>query len=83
MLNTFRSQRSTAGDDDDIITPYLKVKDTPSRTAWDEEEGTTPGKFSSWDVPTPAMERRERVRFRSLKCDTFRGHFMKCEVDFY
>ena len=45
------------GDDDDIITPYIKVKDTPSRTAWDEEE--TPGKFSSWDVPTPLSERRE------------------------
>ena len=63
ILIIFRSQRSTAADDDDIITPYMKVKDTPSRTAWDEEEGTTPGKFSSWDVPTPAMERRERVTF--------------------
>jgi hypothetical protein len=55
-----RSQRSTA-DDDDILTPYIKLKDTPSRSAWDEEENATPGKFSSWDAATPESSRRDRV----------------------
>ncbi|CAB4063508.1 DHX38 [Lepeophtheirus salmonis] len=37
------------GDD----TPYLgKPKDTPSRTAWDEEEGGAPS-TSVWDLETP------------------------------
>ena len=56
-----RSQRS--GDDDDIVTPYIKVKDTPSRSGWDDDDGSTPGKFSSWDVSTPGTDRRDRVRF--------------------
>ena len=61
-----RSQRSYAGDDDDIATPYIKLKDTPSRSSWDDDEGATPGKFSSWDASTPGSERRDRVTARSF-----------------
>ena len=34
------------------------MKDTPSRTAWDEddEERSTPGKVSSWDRETPSID---------------------------
>ena len=34
------------------------MKDTPSRTAWDEddEERSTPGKLSSWDRETPSID---------------------------
>ena len=35
------------------------MKDTPSRTAWDEddeERSTTPGKLSSWDRETPSID---------------------------
>ena len=44
---------------DDIETPLVhKVKDTPSRTAWDEDEveKPTPGKLSSWDRDTPSID---------------------------
>ena len=53
------SQKSEA----DIDTPLLhKVKDTPSRTAWDEDDDSaaersiTPGKVSSWDRETPSID---------------------------
>ncbi|XP_052231826.1 pre-mRNA-splicing factor ATP-dependent RNA helicase PRP16-like isoform X2 [Dreissena polymorpha] len=39
---------------DEPPTPNIRVKDTPSRSAWDEDEDTTPLKHSSWDLPTPS-----------------------------
>jgi len=36
----------------------MKSKDTPSQMPWDDEDHTTPGKFSSWDLPTPESSRR-------------------------
>lgn len=39
---------------DSPATPDIRVKDTPSRTAWeDEDDDATPLKRSSWDLPTP------------------------------
>ena len=34
------------------------MKDTPSRTAWDEDddERSTPGKLSTWDRETPSID---------------------------
>ena len=37
----------------------IRRENTPSKTNWDEEDHHTPGKFSSWDVPTPGSSRRE------------------------
>lgn len=51
--------RSNRGDSKDIDTPYIKVKNTPSSAPWDEEDHYTPGKFSSWDLPTPSQGSRE------------------------
>ena len=56
-VETPRSKRSNA-DGDDFVTPYMKSKDTPSQMPWDDEDHTTPGKFSSWDLPTPESSRR-------------------------
>jgi pre-mRNA-splicing factor ATP-dependent RNA helicase DHX38/PRP16 len=61
---TPRSKRG-GDDDDDIVTPYLKVKDTPSHANWDEDDHRTPGKFSTWDMPTPYTGRREDDSYRS------------------
>ena len=56
-VETPRSKRSNA-DNDDFVTPYMKSKDTPSQMPWDDEDHTTPGKLSSWDLPTPESSRR-------------------------
>ena len=37
----------------DIESPLIRRENTPSKTAWDEEDHRTPGKFSSWDASTP------------------------------
>ncbi len=52
-------------DERDVDTPYIKVKGTPSTSAWDEDEQPTPPKFSSWDAPTPNMPRRDSDLDRS------------------
>ena len=52
------SQRQSE-DESDIDTPLIRRENTPSKTNWDEEDHHTPGKFSSWDVPTPGSSRRE------------------------
>ncbi len=53
-------------------TPYLKLKDTPSNTSWDEDDPDTPGKHSSWDVPTPRSHPPDRdfVRPKGSKDET-------------
>lgn len=62
---------SKSNNENDISTPYIKVKDTPSGAAWDESEDEghnfrrTPGKLSSWDKFTPSSERRNDDSFRS------------------
>lgn len=45
--------------EDDVDTPYIKMRDTPSKASWEDDDHTTPGKFSSWDLPTPGSSRRE------------------------
>lgn len=50
---------------DSPATPNIHVKDTPSRTAWEDEDDVTPLKRSSWDLPTPALSRREDDSERS------------------
>ena len=57
---TPRSRRE--GRDDGFDTPYMKLKDTPSQQSWEDDDDfrkNTPGKFSSWDVPTPTNSGRE------------------------
>ncbi|KAL1129092.1 hypothetical protein AAG570_013623 [Ranatra chinensis] len=58
-----RSERSSRSDrgwsetprfKDEPQTPLFRVKDTPSRSSWDEDE-TTPSPRSSWDLPTPKV----------------------------
>ena len=61
-VETPRSNRHV---DDDIETPYLKAKSTPSSTNWEDEDHRTPGKLSSWDLPTPGSSRREDDSERS------------------
>ncbi|XP_045194150.2 pre-mRNA-splicing factor ATP-dependent RNA helicase PRP16-like [Mercenaria mercenaria] len=36
-------------------TPNIRPKDTPSRSAWDDDEDFTPPKRSSWDMLTPSV----------------------------
>jgi len=42
---------------DELLTPKVPLKDTPGHAGWEEED--TPGKLSSWDLPTPGSGRRE------------------------
>jgi len=42
---------------DELLTPQVPLKDTPGHAGWEEED--TPGKLSSWDLPTPGSGRRE------------------------
>merc|ERR1719266_3137152 len=49
---------------------------TPSKTAWDEEDNT-PGKFSSWDVPTPGSKRREDDEDWSKRSSSRNRHYEK------
>ena len=44
--------------DEDYDTPYIKLKDTPSNTNWDEDD-ITPGKMGAWDNLTPSIDGRE------------------------
>ncbi|XP_076046132.1 ATP-dependent RNA helicase l(1)G0007 [Oratosquilla oratoria] len=47
-------------------------KDTPSHSAWDEDD-PTPSKTSSWDMPTPAL-RRDQERDKDWSVRSFRSH---------
>ena len=38
-----------------IINEGLLIPDTPSRSAWEEDDDITPPKRSSWDLPTPSV----------------------------
>ena len=49
-----------------LIHVYISV-DTPSRTNWEDDEDVTPLKRSSWDLPTPAMSRRDDDSVRSYR----------------
>lgn len=41
---------------DEPLTPNIKIKDSPSRTSWDEDD-PVPSRRSSWDLPTPVAGR--------------------------
>ena len=76
-VETPRSKRNH-DDNDDLVTPYMKSKDTPSQMPWDDEDHSTPGKFSSWDLPTPGSSRRENEDGDwNRYCETF------CQFDFH
>lgn len=48
-------------------TPRIPgVKDTPSHSPWDEDDNT-PLKMSSWDLPTPSTQRRQKDSDWSLR----------------
>ncbi|XP_071092501.1 pre-mRNA-splicing factor ATP-dependent RNA helicase PRP16-like [Haliotis cracherodii] len=44
---------------DEIATPDIRVKDTPSRSNWDDDD-VTPLKRSAWDLPTPSQSELDR-----------------------
>lgn len=71
--------RSKRYDDNDVDTPYIKVKSTPSSAPWDDEDHGTPGKFSSWDMPTPSSMRREDDEWSSKRShrSSSRRHYEK------
>ena len=51
-----------------ICCKFLCISvDTPSRTNWEDDEDVTPLKRSSWDLPTPAMSRRDDDSVRSYR----------------
>lgn len=52
---------------DSPATPNIHVKDTPSRSNWEDDEDVTPLKRSSWDVPTPSPSRRDDDSERSYR----------------
>ncbi|KAJ4427868.1 hypothetical protein ANN_23872 [Periplaneta americana] len=43
---------------DEPLTPNIKIKDSPSRTSWDEDD-PVPSRRSSWDLPTPVTGRSD------------------------
>ncbi|PSN46456.1 Pre-mRNA-splicing factor ATP-dependent RNA helicase PRP16 [Blattella germanica] len=43
---------------DEPLTPNIKVKDSPSRSSWDEDD-PVPSRRSSWDLPTPITGRSD------------------------
>lgn len=49
------------------LTPDIKVKDSPSRTGWDDDE-SIPQK-SSWDFPTPNHHERSPLPTPVYKCN--------------
>ncbi|XP_050397027.1 pre-mRNA-splicing factor ATP-dependent RNA helicase PRP16 [Patella vulgata] len=63
--------------DDDLATPNIKVKDTPSRSNWEDDDFTPPMK-SSWDLLTPGSDSkhdsdRDIRSHRSHKSDSYRS----------
>ncbi|KAL3860346.1 hypothetical protein ACJMK2_010482 [Sinanodonta woodiana] len=66
-------------------TPDIRVKDTPSKSGWEDDDEMTPPKTSSWDLPTPTRpgesgsDRSERSQrsehsFRDYKDKDSRRH---------
>ncbi|KAK2193816.1 hypothetical protein NP493_5g10060 [Ridgeia piscesae] len=51
----------------ELNTPREKVKDSPSRTGW-EDDDSTPLRRSAWDLPTPSDSGRDRGD-RSFRSD--------------
>lgn len=50
---------------DDMPTPNIKVKDTPSRSNWDDDDDISAPRRSSWDLPTPDVHGKDRGRSKS------------------
>ena len=50
-----------------ILQKLVYITDSPSRTAWDDDEDSTPTKHNSWDLPTPSdiSDRAGDSAFRS------------------
>jgi len=42
---------------DELLTPAVPAKETPGHLGWEEDD--TPGKLTSWDLPTPGSDRKE------------------------
>ena len=64
--------RSDRSDREEVRTPLIRLRDTPGHAGWDEDDDDTPGKISSWDLPTPNSLRREddsSIRSSDLKFD--------------
>ncbi|XP_073997348.1 ATP-dependent RNA helicase l(1)G0007 isoform X1 [Rhodnius prolixus] len=55
---SMRSWIETPRFKDEPETPLFGIKDTPSRSGWDEDD-VTPSPRSSWDLPTPKTESRQ------------------------
>ncbi|XP_041375783.1 pre-mRNA-splicing factor ATP-dependent RNA helicase PRP16-like [Gigantopelta aegis] len=74
---SYRDWEETPGHSyrDEIATPEIRIKDTPSRSTWDEDDDLTPLKKSAWDLPTPTPSRDSDNDFseRSFKNSSRRG----------
>lgn len=71
---SYRDWEETPGRDpadEELVTPKQKVRDTPSRSAWDEDDDVTPPKKSSWDVPTPSSLKHGRHDDRSSRSSSY------------
>ncbi|XP_035826324.1 pre-mRNA-splicing factor ATP-dependent RNA helicase PRP16 [Aplysia californica] len=53
---------------DEMPTPNIKVKDTPSHSTWDDDDLPAPSR-SNWDLPSPSIHSKNRDRDRSSSRD--------------
>lgn len=65
------SERSSKRDQtprftDEPKTPNVYVKDTTSKSAWDEEDDVMPTKKSAWDYPTPSSYESKELQEHSF-----------------
>lgn len=51
---------------DEPLTPNISIKDTTSKTSWDDDDNV-PAKRSSWDFPTPSTYKAEEGSERGFR----------------
>uniref|UniRef100_A0A2C9JIP5 RNA helicase n=1 Tax=Biomphalaria glabrata TaxID=6526 RepID=A0A2C9JIP5_BIOGL len=51
---------------DSVQTPSYKIKDTPSRSSWDDDDLPSNSK-SSWDMPTPSRDHSSTKEIKSVR----------------
>lgn len=51
---------------DEPLTPNIAIKDTTSKTSWDDDDNV-PAKRSSWDFPTPSSYKSEEGSERAFR----------------
>lgn len=58
---------------DEPRTPNVRVKDTMSKTSWDEDDDPIPAKKSSWDFPTPNTYKKEEEGWSERRSKSRQG----------